>query len=137
MPGLQDIPGGQIRRVRIAAMAGATSDDEQTLFVCEHNLKVVSVNWVPDAAVSANGTNFTTLTVQDRGAADGSPTTIASRSYAATNATQFEVDTTLALSGTAANLLLASGDVITVARAHSGTGIALPAGLLEISCQFR
>ena len=137
MPGLQDIPGGHIRRVIIPAMTGATADDEWTLFVAEHNLKVVGVNWVPNAGITHNASNYTTLTVQDRGASDGSPTTIATRSYAATDATAFEVDTTLALSGTAANLLLASGDVITVARAHTSSGLALPAGVLEVSCQFR
>lgn len=137
MPGDKDIPGGHVRRLRIAAMTGATADDELTLFVCEGNLKVVGVNWVPDANVTHNGTNFSTMTIQDRGAADGSPVTIASRSYVATDAVGLEVDAVMALSGTAANLLLVSGDVITVARAHTSAGLALPAGLLEVSCQYR
>jgi len=118
-------------------MAGATSDDEFPIFVCEHNYKVTGVNWIPNASITANGTNYTTMTVYDRGAADAGTTVVASRSYAATSATGLEVDTTFALSATAANLLLSTGDVITVARAHTASGLTLPGGQLELLCQYR
>jgi hypothetical protein len=137
MPGDKDVPGGHTRRLIIPAMTGATADDEWALFVADSNLKVVGVNWVPNAGITHSASNYTTMTIQDRGAADGSPTTVASRAYSATDATAFEVDAVMALSATAANLLLTAGDVITLARAHTSSGLALPAGVLEVSCQYR
>lgn len=136
MPGLKDIPGPSNHRLLIPVMAGATTDDEFPLFVADSNLLVTGVRWVPNAAVTANGTNYTTLNIYDRGATDAGTALIASRSYAATNSAA-QTPETLTLSATAANLLIASGDVITVNRVHTASGLIVAAGLVEVQVQYR
>lgn len=136
MPGLKDVPGTHTHRVHLPAMAAAGTADEFAVFVAPGNLKVVGVNWAPDAAVVANVTNYTTINVVDRGANGAGAAVVASRAYSAGNSTAFVAEAP-ALSGTAANLLLAAGDVITAQRAVTGTGLLLPAGVLEINCQYR
>lgn len=137
MPGLKDIPGPHRFAIRQDPMTGATADDETTIFVAPGNMTILAVNYVPDAAITANATNYTTVNIVDRGAVDGQDQVIATRSFAATADSALEVDATLALSGTPANLQINAGDVITVQRAHSGTGLALPGALVEVLAEYR
>jgi hypothetical protein len=77
-----------------------------------------SAKLVPSAAVTANGTNFVTATVSNV----TTSTTITSRSYAATNSVADTPETLTAPTGLAA--VLTSGDVVKIAMAHSGSGLA-------------
>lgn len=135
MPGIDDLPGSRILRIAIPAMAAAGTDDEFEICVAGKN-KVVGANWIPTAAVTANGTNYTTISVRNRGAAAAGTALPVSRSYAATNSAA-HVAEAMTLSATAADLLLAAGDVITVQRLHTGTGVAVPAGTVELLVQNR
>jgi len=134
---INSMPGTQTLRVQLpVAMASATTDDEYPGIVAPCNLTVKAARFVPLAAVTANASNFTTLSVRNR-KADASGTALpASRSWAATNSTAFVADS-CALSGTASDLLVNSGDVLTVQRIHSGTGVVIPAGTVEIDYTVR
>jgi hypothetical protein len=137
MTTLSEIAGNRSFRVCLpVAMAAAGTDDEYEGFVAETNLKLTGVNWIPGAAVTANGTNFTILSVRNRKADASGAALPASRSYAATNSAA-HVAEAMTLSATAADLLIAAGDVITVQRVHTASGVVVPAGVLEIICQVR
>jgi hypothetical protein len=77
-----------------------------------------SAKLVPCAAVTANGTNYVTATVSNVTQTQ----TIATRSYAATNSVADTPETLTAPTGLAA--VLTFGDVVKLAMAHTGTGLA-------------
>jgi hypothetical protein len=119
-----------------SAMAAAGTDDEFVLGTLPVNATITAAKWVPAAAVTANGTNFSILSVRNR-KADASGTALpATRSYAATNSVAF-VPESMTLSGTAADLSCAAGDVLTVQRIHTASGVVIPAGRVEVSYKIR
>jgi hypothetical protein len=59
-----------------------------------------------------------------------------SRSYAATNSVAF-VPEQMTNSGTATDLQLAAGDLVTIQMVHSGTGVLIPAGTLSVHVRGR
>jgi hypothetical protein len=136
VPTVKDLRGDHTVTVNVAAMAGVGTDNEQPGFVAPFNAKITGVKWVPSAAVTANGTNFSTLSVRNRGAAGSGSALPATRSYAATNSVAW-VGEDCTLSGTTSDLLLTAGDVVTVQMIHSGTGVVIPAGTVRISYQAR
>jgi hypothetical protein len=119
-----------------SAMAAAGTDDEFAAFTAPFDLTITAVKWTPGAAVTANGTNFSIISVRNR-KADASGTALpATRSYAATNSVAF-VPESMTLDATAANLNASAGDVITVQRLHTASGVVIPAGVLDISYKLR
>lgn len=105
-------------------------------FVVPLNATITSLIWVPGAAVTANGTNFATISIRNRGAAGSGTVVAATRSYAATNSAA-QVAETLTLSATATDLQPAAGDVLTISIAHSGSGLLIPAGLVQVALRLR
>jgi hypothetical protein len=105
-------------------------------FVVPLNATITSLIWVPGAAVTANGTNFATISIRNRGAAGSGTVVAATRSYAATNSSA-QVAETLTLSATATDLQPAAGDVLTISIAHSGSGLLIPAGLVQVALRLR
>lgn len=135
--GVRELSGTHQARITIpAAMASATTDDEIEGFVAGNNIVIKAARFIPAAAVTANGTNFTTLSLCNRKADASGSAAPASRSWAATNSVAHVPDA-LTLSATASDLLAAAGDVITVKRVHSGTGVVVPAGVVEVDYQQR
>lgn len=96
---------------------------------------ITGVVWVPGAAITANGSNYFTLTIRNRGAGAGT-VVVATRAYSAGNgaATTPEV---LTLSSTATDLQAAAGDLLTAHVTHTGTGLAVPAGLVQVTYRIR
>lgn len=110
---------------------------EQPGLILPRAAQVMSAKWVPGAAVTANGTNYATVSLRNRGAAGaGAVLPVTPRSYAAGNSTA-NVPEVMALSGTATDLLAAAGDVLTVTIAHTASGLAIPAGLLQVALRWR
>ena len=136
MPAIRDMRGDHTVTLQVAAMASATTDNEQLGFVVPFNAKVTAVKWVPSANVTANGTNYSTLSVRNRKADASGSALPAARSYAATNSSQF-VPEDCTLSGTAADLLLSAGDVLTIQMIHTASGVVIPARIVRISYQAR
>ena len=109
------------------AMATAGTADEQPAFRAPFACRVTAVRYVPETAITADGTNYATLSAQNKGSAGSGTDEIAS--FAFDTATTDDVaamdEKALTLSGTPANLVLAAGDVVSVKKAIAGSGLAL------------
>lgn len=100
------------------------------------NALITEVIWIPGAAMTANGTNFCTLQPRNRQTGAGTVTPATARSWAATNSVSTTPET-LTLSATASDLQVAAGDVLTAHFTHGGTGLAIPAGLVQVKLRVR
>jgi hypothetical protein len=100
------------------------------------NGTITSITWTPGAAITANGTNFFTLTPRNRQTGAGTVTPATARSYAATNSVSTTPEA-LTLSTTATDLQVAANDVLTAHFTHSGTGLAIPAGTVQVTMKLR
>lgn len=96
---------------------------------------VTEVLWVPGANMTANGSNYVTLSLRNRVAGAGT-IVMATRAYSSVNGVATTPET-LTLSATAADLQPAAGDLLTAAFAHTGTGLAVPAGLVQVKLRIR
>lgn len=93
---------------------------------------ISKVVFIPSAAITANGTNFRTLTVRNKGTNGLSGTTaVATRSWAATNS-GLSTPEVVPLSGTPANLAVQAGDVFDLNQGATGAGLIIPAGSWQI-----
>jgi hypothetical protein len=134
----RDLAGTHSSRITIPAMGSATTDDEFPVMVCGSALKIVGINILPTAAITHNATNYTTVSVRNRGGAAAGTALPFGRAYSATDAPAFENDGGNAVaSATASDPLCNAGDIVTVQRVHSGTGLALPAMTVEVVYQYR
>lgn len=136
MPKVEDLSGDHVFAVAVPGQATAGTVDEFAALVAPFDMKITAVKWLPAAAITANGGNYFTLTLRNRGAAAAGAALPAQRSYAATNSVA-HVAEAMALSGTAADLLVAAGDVLTVEKLVTGTGLAMPDGVVQIHAQVR
>lgn len=121
--------------IYVPGQATAATADEFTGFVAPFNLKITGVKWVPKSAVTANGTNYFTLTLRNRTTGAGTAVP-ASRSYAATNSSALTAEA-MTLSATAADLNVAAGDHLTVEKLVTASGLAMPAGTVQVFAQAR
>lgn len=136
MPQFSEIAGDLVYEIPVPPTAAGTAVEVPGL-ILPFNALITSVKWVPGAAVTANGAAFFTLTPRNRGAAGvGTVVPATARSYAATNSVA-NVPEVLALSATATDLQAALGDVLTAHITHTGAGLAVPAGLLQIALRVR
>lgn len=133
---LKDIAGDHVLSIPIAAQSTAGTPDSfggvRVPFACT----VQSVGWTPQAAVTANGTNYVVLSLLNGGQTGASTTSVATRSYAATNSVALTAEA-MTLSGTAANLNLAEGDILYVDRAVTASGVATPKGTVNVVVRAR
>ena len=115
------------------AWATAATADEHPVFRAPYACEVKAVRYVPESAITGHATNYATLSLQNKGAAGTGTTEVAS--FAFDTATTDDVaamdEKAITLSGTAANLDLATGDVVSIKKAVAGTGLALD-GILII-----
>jgi hypothetical protein len=112
-----------------AATAGTAVTETVHCQITETSAYVKKIRFTAPIAVTANGSNFATITVSKRTAA-GAAVTLGTFSTSATSMVAFvPADLTL----TAANLKLAAGDVITVAISKTGTGVALTAATSNVN----
>lgn len=107
------------------ATPGDTSTVQVSTFSVPFDGIVTYVALVPRAAITANGTNFAAYTLQNKGTQGSGTTTVATRSWAATNSVAGTKE--LATLGTATNREVKAGDTLQLARTIGGTGLATPA----------
>lgn len=131
---IKDLQGDWTFAFFVPGVAAGTGI-EWPLLVVPFNMRLTAVKWVPAAAVVADGTNYATLSFRNRAAGAGTVVP-ASRAYSATNSAA-RVAEAMTLSGTDADLNLAAGDVLTLGVAHSGTGLIIPAGLVQATVRGR
>ena len=127
--------GDLVRQFFTTAKAAAGTDKEDVVYRAPFNLTITAVDWTPSAAVTADGTNYATLSLRNRttGAGAALPAT---RSYAATNSVACTPEA-MTLSATAADLLVAAGDVLTIQMLKTGTGLVIPQGLVRVTFRAR
>jgi hypothetical protein len=135
MPQFGQISGTLTHQAYLPSQGTAGTDDNWPVFIAPANLTVTAVQFTPSAAITADATNFTTLTLQNKAAGAGS-TSVASRAWSATNSVASTPEA-FTLSGTAANLNVAAGDSLEVVKTHGGTGLVIPDGWLTISYKIR
>lgn len=133
---LKDIPGDHVFTVPVAGQSTAATPDEFEGLVAPFDMKITRVRWVPTANITANATNFFTATVRNRGTDASGTAVAASRSYAATNSLA-HVPEDCTLSSTPADLDVAEGDLLTVEKLVTGTGLSMPDGLVQVHAQVR
>lgn len=135
MTQLKDVRGDHTFLIPVAGQGTAATDDEWAGFIAPFNCKVTAVKWVPNAAVTADATNYFSVVVKNRKAGAGT-TAIGTRAYSATNGVAFTPET-VTLSATAADANVDAGDLVSVAKTHSGTGLAMPDGLVQVTVRAR
>lgn len=135
MTQLKELSGDLLFPIFTPGQGTAGTADEWAGLIAPFPLIITGVKWVPHAAVTANGTNYFTLNLRNRVAGAGAALA-ASRSYAATDSVAF-VPEAMTLSGTAANLLVAAGDVLTVEKIVTASGLAMPDGLVVVTARIR
>ena len=94
---------------------------------------VTAVKYVPKADITGANTDTRTVSVINKGQDGNGTTSVASLGFVSgTNASDFD-EKTITLSGTAANLVVAAGDVLAWTSVHSGTtGLADPGGTVRV-----
>jgi hypothetical protein len=119
----------------LPAQATLGTDDNWPVWVAPANATITAVSFVPSAAVTADGTNYSIYTLTNKTTGAGT-TSIATRSWIATNSVASTPEA-MTLSGTAANLDVAAGDSVEVVKTHSGNGLVIPDGTIVISYKLR
>lgn len=127
---LNELGGTHRVRCYVPSQPTANTVDNWPLWQAPHKCQITAVKFVPSAAITANGTNFSDYTLT-RYTAGASATTVASRSWAATNSVASTPEA-MTLSGTAANLLLAVDDTLEMVKTVTASGLIIPDGIVVI-----
>lgn len=135
MTTLSEISGDHTVRLFVPGQATAGTVDDWVVLVADQNLTVTGVTIVPNAAITANVTNYFTLTLTNKGAGGAGSAAVATRSWAATNSVAF-VPEAMTL-GAAADLNVAAGDVLDLARTIAASGLAMPDMLVVVKYKLR
>lgn len=108
----------------VAARGTAGDTSVAPLVVFDRDVWILRVDFIPQAAITANGTNFFTWTVQDRAAAGTGTTSLGARAWSATNSVAF-VDENI-VNKEQNPYKLAAGRALAVARSVGSAGLASP-----------
>lgn len=114
----------------VPAQATLGTDDNWPLWQAPAKVQIASVTFVPSAAITANATHYSIYTLT-RYTAGATATSVASRTWAATDSVA-ETPEAMTLSGTAANLVLAADDTLSMVKTHGGNGLVIPDGALIV-----
>lgn len=114
-----------------AAAAGA---DASGLLVAPFDCTVAAASFIPLTILTGANTDSRTIQVINRGQSGAGTTVVASKAFVSGTNAPAEDETALTLSVTAADLVIAAGDVIEVKSLHvGGTGLAGPQGIVRLS----
>lgn len=131
---MNEIRGDLVHQVFLESHGNAASTGNLPAFRAKYRCTVTAVALVPSTAITADGTNNAVYTLT-RHTAGATATTVATRTWAATNSVALTPES-MTLSGTAANLILAADDTLTVIKTVAGTGLVIPACLLLVTYQL-
>lgn len=124
-------PFTQYIGVPVAASAGTA--DASGLTVAPFDGTIAAASLIPLTALTGANTDSRTFQVLNRGQAGSGTTVIASKAFTSGVNAPAEDETTLTLSVTAADLVVAAGDVLECKSLHVGsTGLAGPQGLVRL-----
>ena len=107
-------------------------DGSHALFRAPYIGKIVSASFVADALLTGANTNTRKIAIVNKGQAGAGAVEVAAKQFnSGVNAAAFD-ETALTLSATAADLVVAEGDLLAVVSTHIGTGLADPGGIIEV-----
>lgn len=129
--GLAKAPGALWQKAAADAAAG-TATAESLIPRHPRQERVVAIEYIPAAALTANDTDYATLTVYKRAAAGGSQTALASITTKITGGSGNWTAFVAVDFGTIATPDLLVGDNLTVAITKAGSGVAIPIGFLRV-----
>ncbi|GAB3429842.1 hypothetical protein [Actinophytocola sediminis] len=135
MPLFKELRGDLVFTANIPPTA-ADTDIEVPIVELPFDVTVTGVLWVPGAAMTASGTNYVDLNVKNREAGAGTTVVAGPRSWSATNSVA-NTPEAVTLSATAANLDADEGDLLTAHFTNTASGLAVPAGLVQVTVQVR
>jgi hypothetical protein len=127
MSSIQELSDFQVAGTYAGQAAAANTTLQLAGLVMPWKGTVKGVVFVPSAAITANVTNFSILTIQNRGPLLSGVVAMASRTWAAVNSVA-GVAEAFTLNATAANLEVAAGDNIQVAQTSGAAGLLIPPG---------
>jgi hypothetical protein len=129
---LKELAGDWTFTAFTPGQATAGTEDDWVALVAPYDMTVTGVKWTPNAAITANATNYFDLQILN------GATAVATRSYAATNSVALTSEE-MTLSATAADLLVDAGDVLVIHKETTagGSGLAMPDGHVQISAKLR
>lgn len=119
---------------QLAAASGAVTGG---LYVAPNKLKIISASLLWAASITGTATNYFTISFFNRTTGGGTVQWGTAIAYLnGTNATK-ATPVTVTLSSTAADLLVASGDALSVEISTTGTGLLCPGGTVMLTVQNR
>lgn len=110
----------------VPGVGSATTDQDQTIDEVPFNGTVASAKIIPEANLTANGTNYRTWQIVNKGQ-DGNGTTVVATFASDTPTTDDLADFDehmLTLSAVAGATTVTQGDVLAVVETHTGSGVA-------------
>lgn len=127
----KEMRGPVTHQAYVPSQATLGTVDNWPVFRTAYDCQITAVTFIPSAAITANATHNSIYTLT-RYTAGASATTVATRSWAATDSVA-ETPEAMTLSATAANLLLTAADTLSVVKSITGNGLVIPDGLLVIT----
>jgi hypothetical protein len=118
-------------QTKAADAAASTATSEHVLLSSTLGLTLTKITYVPDAALTANDTNFATLLISSRNAAGGGQVTIASIQTTTSGTGSWTAFLGVDF-GSLANNVLTTGMSVTLTISKSGTGVVVPGGSFVI-----
>lgn len=117
---------------RIATKAAATATRDDAAIRAPFAGNVTEVTVMPDVTLTGADTNSATLSLINKGLTGGDTRVAATRAFTnGQTATAFD-ETSLTVSGTAANTAVVAGDVLAVSVIKVGSGLTTPDMLVKI-----
>lgn len=130
-------PFGTVLQTQVQPQATAGSNLNSVAFRAPFDATVASVTYAPITAITGANTNTRSVSLVNKGQAGAGTTVIATIQYnSGVNAAAAD-ENAVTLSGTAANLNVAAGDILQWQSTAVGTGIADPGGLVCVTVAAR
>lgn len=118
---------------RNVAAVVAGSDLETDVVIADMAGTVTAVKYVASTALTGANTDSRTISLVNKGQSGAGTTVVATKAFTSGVSAAADDDTTITLSATPANLVVAEGDVLAWQSNHVGsTGLADPGGLAHV-----
>lgn len=126
-------PFGTSRQVPVQPQATAGSNLNTITWVAPQACTVTAVTYTTVTAITGANTNTRSVSLVNKGQSGAGSTVIATLQFNSGVNTVAADEKTITLSSTAADLVVAAGDVLQWQSTAVGTGIADPGGLVSIT----
>jgi hypothetical protein len=128
-----DVPGNHIAQHGVPTHAAATATELVTIFRAPFDCKIVSVEIIPDAAITGADTNETNVNLINAGTGGAGTTELANIDFV--SGTNGVAGTAIDLYSPTDALALDAGTVLQLQLEKVGTGLALPRFLAIVTYQ--